>query len=118
MQNEAIASARRSAAGSHRQRLILRLLRRPEQRPARRLLARLHPADLARLVPLLTPHERDRLMETLLELRIAGRTVAELGPDIQATVLGKLEDTALADLLRQISPNDAVDLLERLDGER
>ena len=118
MQNEAIASARRSAAGSHRQRLILRLLRRPEQRPARRLLARLHPADLARLVPLLTPDERDRLIDTLLELKIAGRTVAELAPDMQATVLEKLEDAALADLLRQISANDAVDLLEHLEAER
>lgn len=118
MQNEAIASARRSAAGSHRQRLILRLLRRPEQRPARRLLARLHPADIARLVPLLTPDEQDRLLPTLVELRIAGRTVAELGPELQATVLAKLEDAAVAGLLRQISANDAVDLLERLEPER
>ena len=118
MQNEAIASARRSAAGSHRQRLILRLLRRPEQRPARRMLARLHPADLARLVPLLTPVEQDRLMETLLELKLAGRMLAELGPETQATVLAKLDDAALAGLLRHISPNDAVDVLERLEPER
>jgi magnesium transporter len=118
VQNEAIASARRSAAGSHRQRLILRLLRHPEQRPARRLLARLHPADLARLVPLLTPVEQDRLMETLLELKLAGRTLAELGPETQATILAKLDDGALSGLLRQISSNDAVDVLERLEPER
>jgi magnesium transporter len=118
VQNEAIASARRSAAGSHRQRLILRLLRRPEQRPARRLLARLHPADLARLVPLLTPEEQDRLLPTLLELGIAGRIVAELGSDAQGSLLAKLDDGAVANLLRPLSANDAVDLLERLEPER
>lgn len=118
MQSEAIATPRRATTGSHRQRLILRLLRHPEQRPARRLLARLHPADIARLVPLLTQDERDRLLETLFELKLAGRTIAELGPEIQAAVLEKLDDAALAGLLRQISANDAVDLLERLDHER
>ncbi|MEO8276305.1 MAG: magnesium transporter [Thermoanaerobaculia bacterium] len=118
MQTEAIASARRTDAGSHRQRLILRLLRRPEQRPARRLLARLHPADLARLVPLLTTDEQDRLLATLVELRLAGRVLTELGADTQATLLAKLDDPALASLLGPISPNDAVDLLERLAPER
>ncbi len=82
------------------------------------MLARLHPADLARLVPLLTPEEQDRLLPTLVELRIAGRTVAELEPDTQAKLLAKLDDAALAGLLRQISANDAVDLLERLAPER
>ncbi len=82
------------------------------------MLARLHPADLARLVPLLTPEEQDRLLPTLVDLRIAGRTVAELGPELQATVLAKLDDAAVAGLLRQISANDAVDLLERLEPER
>jgi len=82
------------------------------------MLARLHPADIARLVPLLTPDEQDRLLPTLVDLRIAGRTVAELGPELQATVLAKLEDAAVAGLLRQISANDAVDLLERLEPER
>ncbi len=57
-------------------------------------------------------------METLVELKLAGRTLAELGPETQATVLAKLDDDALSGLLRQISPNDAVDVLERLEPER
>lgn len=118
MSSEAVASAARGGAGSQRQRLILRVLRRPEQLPARRLLTRLHPADVARLVPLLTPDEQSRLLDALLELRLAGRTLRELDPDSQATLLALLSDEALAGLLRRMSAQDAVDLLERLDDAR
>ena len=65
-----------------KQHLILRVLRRPSEKPARRLLARMHPADIARLVPLLTPDEQRQLWETLLELRQAARTLREEGPRV------------------------------------
>lgn len=109
---------REGAAASHRERMILRLLRRPEQRPARRLLARLHPADVARVVPLLTPDEQSRLLATLLELRLAARVLRELDAETQSTLLAQLDDAALAALLRRLSAKDAVDLLERLPAER
>ncbi len=98
--------------------MILRLLRRPEQRPARRLLARLHPADVARVVPLLTPDEQSRLLATLLELRLAARVLRELDAETQSTLLAQLDDAALAALLRRLAAKDAVDLLERLPAER
>jgi len=98
--------------------MILRLLRRPEQRPARRLLARLHPADVARVVPLLTPDEQTRLLATLLELRLAARVLRELDAETQSTLLAQLDDGALAALLKRLSAKDAVDLLERLPAER
>jgi len=98
--------------------MILRLLRRPEQRPARRLLARLHPADVARVVPLLTPDEQSRLLATLLELRLAARVLRELDAETQSTLLAQLDDGALAALLKRLSAKDAVDLLERLPAGR
>jgi magnesium transporter len=101
-----------------RQRLILRLLRRPSERPARRMIARLHPADIAQLVPLLTPDELSALLETLFELRLTARTLRELDPDTQRRVLELLPDDRLATALRRLSANDAVDLLESLDPER
>lgn len=104
--------------GGHRQRMILRVLRRPEQQPARRLLARLHPADVARLIPLLTPDERSRLLDTLLELRLAARVLRELDAETQTTLLALLPDESLASLLRRLSANDAADLVQRLEPER
>ncbi|HSM12982.1 MAG TPA: magnesium transporter [Thermoanaerobaculia bacterium] len=101
-----------------RQRLILRLLRRPTEKPARRLLARLHPADIAPYVPLLTPDERQGLWETLLELRLAARTLRELDGETRERVLEDLEDAQLAIVVRRLSPDDAVDLLGELDEER
>jgi len=102
----------------HRQRLILRLLRRPGERPARRMIARLHPADIAQLMPLLTPAEQSALLETLFELRLAARTLRELDPDTLRQVLELLPDERLATTLRRLSANDAVDLLEGLAPER
>ena len=58
--------------------MILRLLRRPSERPARRLLARIHPADLAQYMPLLTPAELSSLWETMIGLRRGARTLREL----------------------------------------
>ena len=101
-----------------RQRLILRLLRRPGERPARRMIARLHPADIAQLMPLLTPDEQAALLETLFELRLAARTLRELDPDTLRHVLELLPDERLATALRRLSANDAVDLLENLEPER
>lgn len=101
-----------------RQRLILRLLRRPAERPARRLLARLHPADLAPLVPLLTPAEQSALFEVLFEMRLAARTLRELAPEPLAAVVERIPDERLAVMLRRMSSDDAVDLLESLEGER
>ncbi len=101
-----------------RQRLILRLLRRPGERPARRMLARLHPADIAQLMPLLTPDEQSALLDTLFELRLAARTLRELDAETQRQVLDRLPDDRLATTLRRLSANDAVDLLEGLAPER
>ena len=101
-----------------RQHLILRLLRRPSERPARRLLARLHPADVAQLVPLLTPDEQRELWETLLELRLAARTLRELDGETRERVLGRLGDEQLAAVVGRLSAHDAVDLLEELAPDR
>jgi magnesium transporter len=101
-----------------RQRLILRLLRRPEQKPARRLLARLHPADIAQLFPMLTPDEQRALFEILIELRLGARTLRELDAPTQESVLATISDETLHQMLRRLSADDAADLLERLDDER
>ncbi len=101
-----------------RQRMILRLLRHPAERPARKLLARLHPADIARMVPLLTPDEQSELWETLLELRLAARTLRELDGETRERILERLSEEQLAVIVRRLSAHDAVDLLEAVDPDR
>ncbi|GMU65921.1 MAG: magnesium transporter MgtE [Acidobacteriota bacterium] len=101
-----------------RQHLILRVLRRPSEKPARRLLARMHPADIARMVPLLTPDEQRQLWETLLDLRQAARTLRELDGEQRERALDLLGDDQLAVVVRRLSADDAADLLEAVDRER
>jgi magnesium transporter len=101
-----------------RQRMILRLLRHPTERPARKLLARLHPADIARMVPLLTPDEQSQLWETLLELRLAARTLRELDGEVRERFLERVTEDQLAVVVRRLSAHDAADVLEAVDPER
>ena len=105
-------------ARGQRQHLILRLLRRPSERPARRLLARLHPADIAQLVPLLTPDEQRELWETLVELRLAARTLRELDGETRERLLGRLADEQLAAIVGRLSAADAADLLGEIEPDR
>lgn len=101
-----------------RQRLLLRLLRHPQQRQTRRLLVRLHPADIAQLFALLPPGEQQQLLEVLVELRLAAKTLREMDVETQRRVLATTPDATLAALLGRLSPHDAVDLLQQLDEER
>jgi len=101
-----------------RSRMVLRLLRRPHERPARRLIARLHPADLAAYAPFLTPSELTQLWGVLLELRLGGRTLRELDGDQRTAVLALLDDAAIATMTGRLAAHDAADLLEALDEER
>lgn len=101
-----------------RQRLLLRLLRLRSGKQLRRILGRLHPADVAPLFPLLKPDEQTRLLEVLFEMRLAARTLRELDPTTLRTVLDDLADSRLAVILGRLPADDAVDLLEELDPER
>ena len=118
MPETSLAERTRPSGHGRRERLILRLLRRPHERPARRLIARLHPADLAQYVPLLTPSEVAELWKTLLELRVGARTLRELDPESQQRVLTLLSDEQIATAARRLAAHDAADLLEALDEER
>ena len=103
---------------SQRQRLVLRLLRRPHERQLRRALGKTHPADLAQIFVLLTPDEQQRLVEILLDLRLAARTLRELDPETQRGVLATLSDDHLGGIVARLSLDDAADVLAQLDEAR
>ncbi|HKB92987.1 MAG TPA: magnesium transporter [Gaiellaceae bacterium] len=98
--------------------MILRVLRRPTEKPARRLISRLHPADLAQYVPLLTPDEQVELWQTLVELRMGARTLRELDGETRDRLLERLTDEHVALVVRRMPADDAVDLLEAIESER
>ena len=103
---------------SQRQRLLLRLLRRPNPKQLRRVLDKIHPADIAQLFVLLTPDEQQRLLGTLFELKLAPKVLRELAPETQEQVLHSLPNEQLLGVLSRLNADDAVDLLGLLDGER
>lgn len=106
-------------ARGQRQRLLLRLLREPAYaKQAKRLLLRLHPADIAQLFAQLPPGEQERLLEALLELNLAARTLRELDAETQRLVLSSASDELVDGLLSRLPPSDVVDLLQILPEER
>ena len=105
-------------AHGQRQKLILRLIRSPSQRQLRRTLARVHPADIAPLFPLLKPDEQDSLLEVLFELQIAAPTLSEMDPQTLRQVLDEFPDDRLAVIVGRLAADDAVDLLDQLEPER
>lgn len=103
---------------SQRQRLLLRLMRQRAGRPLRHALGKVHPADIAQLVPLLRPEEQLYVLEVLFEQRLAASTLSELDPDLQRQLLGEISDQKLNVILGRMPADDAVDLLEGLEEER
>lgn len=103
---------------SQRQRLLLRMLRRPSPVHLKRLLAKVHPADTAQLFAVLSEEEQRTLLESLFELRLAGSTLRELDIDTQRRTLGSLPDNNLAVILTRLPPDDAADLLRVVSEER
>jgi magnesium transporter len=118
MPEPALAAHSERPPHGQKQRMILRLLRRPTERPARRLLARIHPADLAQYMPLLTPAELASLWQTMIELRRGARTLRELDDETRKTVLELLADEQVAAMTARLPVPDAADLIESLDEER
>ncbi len=96
------------------QRLMLRLLRHPEQRPAKRLLARTHPADIAALWSQLLPLQRERVLNVLFELRLAGRVLRELPVHFRREAIVGLRDEQLIDLLTRLPVQDTANLIAEL----
>ncbi len=82
------------------------------------MLARLHPADIAALIPLLTPDEQAQLWLALLDLRLAGRTLRELDSEQRQRALGLLSDDQILSVLARLSSADSADLLGDLASER
>jgi magnesium transporter len=81
-----------------------------------RMLAKMHPADLADIVEDLSPAEREAIFETL-DSETAAEALSEVDPKMQASILESLEADKAADIVEEMAPDEAADVLAELEEE-
>jgi len=81
---------------------------------ARRLVAPLHPADVADLIELAARDEREGLVKALAGI-VSPDVLAEMNDFVREDLLDELEPQQVADIAGQLETDDAVALIEDLD---
>ena len=115
--NPPAATPQTPTARSYQQ-LLKNLLRHGAYPQLRKVIDKTLPADLAPVLPLLIEEDRRRVLSLLIEVGKAARVLLELdGADLRE-VLDTLDDASVASICSSSAPDDAADLLDRLDEER
>lgn len=83
-----------------------------------RLVEKIHPADIAEVLPELSQAETRQLMEILFATRRAGLTFRELPEAILQRILGMISDERLARMISRQPSDDAIFFLSLLSEER
>jgi magnesium transporter len=83
---------------------------------ARKLVAPLHPADVADLIELAARDEREGLVRALAGL-VDADVLAEMNDYVREDLLDELEPQQVADIAGQLETDDAVALIEDLDRD-
>jgi len=91
-------------------------LRRVKLRMTSQKLASMHPADLADIMEVLSPDERQSIVNSLDE-ETAAEAIAELDKRLQTQVVEKLDPEKAADIIEEMRPDEAADLLASLPPE-
>jgi len=99
-------------------RVIRRFVRLGALDDVRRLLDRMHAADVVQILRSLAPAERKAFLEVLLAHARAGEVLAGLPQAQQAEILAHAGDDRVASLVARQAPDEATDLLRLLPEER
>jgi magnesium transporter len=83
---------------------------------ARRLVAPLHPADVADLIELAARDEREGLVKALAGI-VGPDVLAEMNDFVREGLLDEMEPQQVADIAGQMETDDAVAILEDLDRD-
>jgi len=83
---------------------------------AQRMLATLHPADLAEILEDLDRDQRAVLLERL-DVETAADALEEASPELAAQLLEEVAPEKAADILEEMAPDEAADALSEIDGE-
>ncbi len=79
-------------------------------------LAKLHPADLARILGELSQDERSRILDSLDDEQVAD-IMEEFEPREQAQMLESIREGRVAEVVGKMEPDDAADMLQQLAPE-
>jgi len=83
---------------------------------AQRMLAEIHPADLAEIMEELDRDQRQVLLERL-DVETAADALEETPPELAAQLLEEVPPERAADILEEMAPDEAADVLSELPGE-
>src|SRR5689334_8457120 len=83
---------------------------------ARKLVAPLHPADVADLIELAARDEREGLVKALAGI-VGADVLAEMNDYVREGLLDEMEPQQVADIAGQLDTDDAVALIEDLDRD-
>ncbi|MBI2844882.1 MAG: magnesium transporter [Armatimonadetes bacterium] len=80
-------------------------------------LARLHPADIAKIIEGLDPAQRTEFFKTT-DVETAAETLAEADPEVQVAIVESLDEERAADIIEEMEPDEAADVLGDLSADR
>lgn len=84
---------------------------------AQRVLATLHPADLAEIMEELDRHQREVLFQRL-DVETAAEALEETSPELATELLETVPPEKAADILEEMAPDEAADALAELPHEQ
>jgi magnesium transporter len=99
-------------------RVIRRFVRLGALDDVRRLLDRMHPADVVEILRALAPAERRAFTDVLLAHARAGEVLADLPEPQVEEILAQVSNERIASLVSRLAPNKAADLLRLLFEDR
>lgn len=98
--------------------MIRRLLRSGAESKIAHAVEKIHPTDLTILFSELSEEETQKLINSLVLVAKAGKTIKELPEFMIPDILEVIEDKKLSEILSRLEPDDALFLLEKLPEER
>ena len=100
------------------QRIVLRLFMRGSHENIKRMITKLRPAESAELLAHIRRSDQIRFLQLLFEVRMAAPTIRELPAELAKDLINEFKDSTISEIVRRMSPDDAVDLLGYLPEER
>jgi magnesium transporter len=100
------------------QRIVLRLFMRGSHENIKRMITKLRPAESAELLAHIRRSDQIRFLQLLFDVRMAAPTIRELPSELAKDLINEFKDETITEIVRRLSPDDAVDLLGYLPEER